>query len=325
MRRALPWVLLATSLGGGVAYYNDVELPAVGQASGWLESAPSDAADDARLMHTAEGTIKLGSFHVDELDVAKLNRAPVAEVLAAVARRFDVLALQGVRSESQDVLPRLMEWLNAEGGQYDYVIGPRVGRGWDQRQMAIVFDTGQVEIDRSAIYTVDDPDDLLEREPLVAAFRTRRVSEDAAFTFTLINADVSQEHAERELKALGDVYRAVKADGRGEDDVILTGTLWREQGRLSALEGLPSQRVVPADLMPSGTAERVVDHFVFQELATVEFSGGGGFVDLMAEFGLDEVAAANVSRHVPIWVEFSVYEGGRPERLVGLPSEDESR
>ena len=271
---------------------------------------------DESWLHTGGGRIKIGSYHVEELDVAKLNRAPVAEVLVGVAGRFDVLVLQGIRSESQEVLPRLMEWLNAGGRRYEYVLGPRVGRGWEQWQAAFVFDAQRVEADRSAVYTIEDPDDMLEREPLVAAFRTRRVAEEEAFTFTLVNVHLQAEAAEQEMRALSEVYRAVKADGRGEDDVILVGTMWRERGRLGELEATSGMRVVPADLSPNGAVESVVDHMMFQERATVEFTGGGGYVDVMGEFGLSEAEAASVSRHVPLWAEFSVYEGGSPRRMV---------
>ena len=43
-----------------------------------------------------------------------------------------------------------------------------------------MFDTASIEVDRSALYTVADPDDLLHREPLVGWFRVRGPPADQA-------------------------------------------------------------------------------------------------------------------------------------------------
>ena len=92
----------------------------------------------------------------------------------AAGGNFDLIAIQEVRSVAQDIMPHLIEMLNADGHQYDYAIGPRLGRTASKEQYAFVFDTQTIEIDRYQLYTVDDPDDLLHREPLVGWFRERR-------------------------------------------------------------------------------------------------------------------------------------------------------
>ena len=43
-------------------------------------------------------------------------------------------------------------------------------------QFAFIFDTQRVETDRFQLYTIDDPEDLVTREPLVAWFRVKGVA-----------------------------------------------------------------------------------------------------------------------------------------------------
>ena len=57
---------------------------------------------------------------------------------------------------------------------------------------------------------------------------------------------------------------------------------------------------------------RVADNILFDRRATVEFTGRSGVYDLMRECDLSMPAALEVSEHLPVWAEFSVYEGGQP-------------
>ncbi len=50
------------------------------------------------------------------------------EMLVRILRRFDVIALQGIQSNRDDIMPLLIERLNQSGRSYDYMVGPRVGR-----------------------------------------------------------------------------------------------------------------------------------------------------------------------------------------------------
>ena len=43
--------------------------------------------------------------------------------------------------------------------------------------------------------------------------------------------------------------------------------------------------------------------------------------DFMRGFNLTQDQAERVSDHLPIWAEFSVYEGGRPGPIAARPAE----
>ncbi|MFH1265684.1 MAG: hypothetical protein ABIK89_08135 [Planctomycetota bacterium] len=63
------------------------------------------------------------------------------------------------------------------------------------------------------------------------------------------------------------------------------------------------------------------DNLVFDARATGEFTGHSGVLDLMAEFGLTEEHALEVSDHFPVWAECSVLEAGVPEVTARRASE----
>ena len=136
-----------------------------------------------------------------------------------------MVAIQEIRAADQSLLPQFVEIVNSTGRRYEYALGPRLGRTSSKEQYAFLFDSDRIEIDRTAVYTVDDPDDLLHREPLVAPFRVRGPPAADAFTFTLIDIHTDPDEVRSELDALDDVIQAVRNDGRGEDDVILLGDL----------------------------------------------------------------------------------------------------
>src|SRR5262245_23550508 len=100
-------------------------------------------------------TIRIAAFNIQVFGEAKLNDQPTMEAIVAILQNFDLVAIEEVRSVGQDVLPRLVAMLNASGKfQYDYAIGPRLGRTTSKEQYAFVFDTATIEIDRNQLYTV---------------------------------------------------------------------------------------------------------------------------------------------------------------------------
>jgi endonuclease/exonuclease/phosphatase family metal-dependent hydrolase len=167
--------------------------------------------------------LRIVTFNIQVFGQAKLDQPEVMDVLVRTVRRFDVAAIQEVRSADQSVLPRFVEMINADGSQYAYVLGPRLGRTSSKEQYAFVFDTTRVAIDPHSILTVADPQDLLHREPLAARFQALGPLPGEAFSFTLVNIHTDPDETDQELDVLDDVFRIVQS--QGEDDVILLGDL----------------------------------------------------------------------------------------------------
>jgi endonuclease/exonuclease/phosphatase family metal-dependent hydrolase len=280
--------------------------PKTGQASNTID--PSNGAGN--------GGVRIATFNIQVFGEGKLENDRVMNVLVKVAQQFDVLAIQEVRAKSQDILPRFIEMINAQGRHYDYVIGPRLGRTTSKEQYAFIFDTQTIEIDPSSLYTVDDPDDRLHREPLTAGFRARGAEPTQAFTFTLVNIHTDPDEVADEVNALDDVFRAVRDDGRDEDDVILLGDLNADDTQLGELARIPYLAVAVSAKPTNTRGTAQYDNLLFDARATAEFTGRSGVLDLMKQFNLTLDEALAVSDHFPVWAEFSAYEGGQPGRLA---------
>ncbi len=259
-------------------------------------------------------SIRLATFNLQLFGKHKIENPFIVENLVKLLRQFDVIALQEIYSKQQDIVPILVERLNRTDRQYDYVIGPRVGRNDNKEQFAFVFNTQTVETDRTQLYTVDDPEDLIHREPLVAWFRCKQVPPSDAFTFSLVNLHLDADLEDKEIRVLPELLRSIQHDGREEDDVILLGDFGasdrqlqflRSTGLTFALEGVPTTI--------HGTA--MLDNIVMPIKATDEFNGRSGVIDFLRQFNLSIDEANQISDHLPAWAEFFANEGGQPGRV----------
>lgn len=264
-------------------------------------------------------TIKIASFNIQVFGTSKMKKPEVMDVLAKVIRRFDVVAVQEVRSKDQGVVPKFVEMINAEGAHYDYVIGPRLGRTSSKEQYVFIFDASRIEVDRSSVYTVPDTEDYLHREPLVTRFRVRGIPTEQAFTFSLVNIHTDPDETDLELDALDDAFVSVQRNGSGEDDVILLGDLNVDEYHLGELGRLPNVMHAIAGVKTNTRGTKSYDNILFDRRATLEFTGSWGVMDLAAEFGLTVDEALEVSDHLPVWAEFAVREGGAAGTVAARP------
>ncbi len=270
----------------------------------------------------SSNAIRIATFNIQVFGESKLEDQHAVAVLTDIVRRFDVVAVQEIRAQSADLIPRFLESVNAEGAHYHYVLGPRLGRSNSKEQYAYLYNRASVEVDPSSVYTVDDPDDLLHREPLVASFRVRGPRAEEAFTFTLVNVHVDPDEVSREVNVLDDAYRAVQRDGRGEDDVILLGDFnadVRHLGQLGEISQLTPVVTGKATTNTLRTAQ--LDNIVFTSHATTEFSGRAGIFDLVRDLNLTTAQASAVSDHCPVYAEFSIFEGGQAGQMAAREAE----
>ncbi len=268
-------------------------------------------------------TVRVASFNLEQFGITKASKPHVMDMLAQICRRFEVVACQEIRTTDQTLLPALVDTINHGSGlHFDYVVGPRVGRDENfKEQFAFIFNADRVDVDRSQFYTVDDPDNLINREPFVGWFRARGPAPDEAFTFTLVNVHTDETNADKEIALLPGLVRAVQTDGRQEDDVIVLGNLNASSRYLR--DNLDSTLTwVIASSVPTnieGTAQ--FDNIGFVKTFTDEFTGRGAALDFLREFNLSTAGAQEVSGHLPIWAEFSPFEGGTSGRVAEVPAE----
>lgn len=324
MRKLLKFVLLVAVLAVGGYFVRQYGLQGVKerlfppQAAQSNEATPVAGVPAQPPVPERLSSIRIATFNISPLDDHKLAKPFAAMRLAQILQQFDVVAIQDIQAPNQSTLVRLVEQVNTMGRHYDYVLPPHVGRDTVAQYSAFVFDRATVEVDRRTVYNVDDPTRQLRRRPLVASFRARGVDPSQAFTFTLINVHVSQEQVSTELDLLDDVYRAVRDDGRNEDDIILLGDLETDDRHLGQLGQVP-QLTCSVFLAPSTVQARLADNIVFNRHATVEFTGRSGVLDLMRQFNLGTREVVELAYHFPVWAEFSIYEGGQAGHVAAMP------
>jgi deoxyribonuclease-1-like protein len=322
VRRPRTLVVLAALIYGGIWFFQHFQLDGLDKIlvrPKTQATATSYGVEAASVPARAGGTIRVASFNIQVFGTSKLAKRDVMEVLAETVRKFDLVAIQEVRSTTDDILPRFVELINSTGRHYDYVIGPRKGRTNSKEQYAFIFDAQTIEVDRGSVYSVNDPDDLFQRPPLVASFRARGPPPNQAFTFTLIDMHTEPDEAEQECNSLAQVYRAVRNDGRGEDDIILLGDLNADEKKFGQLKQLPNIAWAIAGVPTNTRGTKTYDNIIFNRAATVEFTGRAGVFDIMREFNLTQAQALEVSDHFPIWAEFSAYEGGPQAQTAARP------
>lgn len=345
------WMIVTVISGGGVGGYLNPDLPLVGSIVKSLNlnpngagSAPSDIHAQQEISNTNGGLLTsahipathnatsgqiassqkpndrllIATFNIQVFGISKLAKKDVMAVIVDVIRKFDIVAIQEIRAKEDNILPTLIDMINADGNRYNFLIGPRLGRTVSTEQYAFVYDTNRIEFDPSSVRTIADPRDLLHREPMVARFRPRTNWPDRAFTFWLVNSHTDPDEVPAEVAALADVFQAIRSDPSGEDDVILLGDLNASESQLGKLGKIPGIRwVVQGGVMTNTRQNKAYDNIIFDGPSTSEYSGRWGVFNLEKTYQLTTEQALQVSDHYPVWAEFGIWEASGGSQLAG--------
>ena len=317
-------IVLAIVAGVGawyfVTHYGD-SLPGMAASLPDEETVQTAIPGSGTMPPLHDGTLRIAAFNLETYGPTKAARPLVTSTLSRIFTNFDIVAIQEVRSRDQSLMPALVDQINADGRAFDYVIGPRVGRSSTHKeQFVYLFDTTSVEVDRYQSYTVDDPQDLLNREPFVAWFRAKGPRPDESFTFSLVNVHTDPDEVRGENTVLDDVVRVVRNDGREEDDVIVIGDFNASVDQLEQFMPYSQLMWAVGDGLATNTrGTQQYDNLGFNRQFTDEFTGRGGVFDMLREFNMSIEQALSISDHMPVWAEFSRFEGGVPGRFAARP------
>ncbi len=265
-------------------------------------------------------TFRIATFNLGGLDENKLNSLRISDVLVRLLPRFELIALEGIRGKNQGVLIRLVEQINAASGrQYNFATCPTQHRDGIEHYSAFVFDRTALEVDRSMVHFVEDPLGRFRHKPLVGAFRVRGLDPALAFTFILVAVDTNPEKPEAELDLLAEVIRAVRKKMPDEDDIIMLGDFQTDENHLGGLSGILGITAAISGTPTTTRGTQLADNILFDRRATIEFTGRAEVVDLIREFDLTMQQAQEISEHLPVWAEFSSYEGGQKGYVPPAP------
>ena len=254
--------------------------------------------------------IRVASFKLSGTTSEQPDQALALGVVANICLKHDVIAFQEVDGHKPGWLDELTSEISRQsGGQAlfrhasDHV---RVAR--NDPRFAFVYNSATLELEVQQAYTVADPDNVLLREPLVGWFRTRLVHPNEAFTFTLANLQLDPEHPGNEIALLGNLYDAIRRDGRGEDDVIFVGDFKSGDRALNKTRQRYGMTWVVSDQATNTMQDAQFDNIVFNQIATLEFTGNGGVIDFLKAYNLGFRDAMSISDQMPVWAEFSASE-----------------
>jgi deoxyribonuclease-1-like protein len=330
MAKKLFIVLTIAAFIGGVFFVlnYDVQRQSVNGKTCWSivpKGIAPVAAPQAGFLGQGPATLRIASFQLGRLDDAKLADHQAGDVLVRLLSQFDVIALQGVRGKNQGVLIRLVDQLNAAGGRsYDFAVCPTQQRDLLEHYSAFVFDQKRVNVDRTTVRFVEDPLGRFRFKPLMGLFQAVGPSPAEAFTFALVNAEIAPDNAAAELNVLAEAYRAVRdklkgPNGMPEDDIILLGDLETDDRHLGPLGNLLGVTPLISGVPSTVRGANLLDNILLDRHATREFTGRAEVIDMMRAFDLTMPGAQLISEHLPIWAEFSIYEGGQAGHTAPPP------
>ncbi len=308
------YLLLLLAVGGGIWYFfqnyrisglDAVRVLPKSESAATVPAMRAGAAADgpAPAARPQGPSFKIASLVADRLDRQTLLDPAVSEALKRLVSEHPLVALHQIPDSTVGALAETVETWNATAANFDFVAGPVTGPGDNPRQSAIVYDRTRIELARTEIYALADPDGLLTFDPLVVGFRVRGPAENEAFTGTVVLLSIDAQRAHEELSTLPQVFKAVERDGREEDDVLVVGPLLVDGTEALARNHMP---LVAAAVKSAGASHNLF----YNTRDTVEFIGRAEELNLVVGLGLDERQIDRLTGFPAIAAEFRTTEGG---------------
>ena len=231
----------------------------------------------------------------------------VTEIVVAIIRHFDIIALQEIRGPKDHILNAFVRVLNdGHDGPYAFVSGEPVGSSGHLEQYGFIYDRTRVSWAAGEVETY--PLEGFVRPPLLARFTTF-----AGFDFVLATVHIKPDDARAEIDELVYVMKYGRDRFPSQEDVIVLGdfnadcSYFNESTDTSPARG-PDYNWAIGDELDTNVAssECTYDRIIFSHTVTDEdYTGNHGVFRFDAVLGLDASTTQDVSDHYPVWVEFS--------------------
>ncbi len=262
-------------------------------------------AENGNDIVEAGATIKIAAFNIQIFGPATCDDANVMDILARIAREFDVLFVQEIRNKQEDISTCYLAEINGlDGPVYKFVESTNLGA--NQEAYAYFYNTEAVELIPDSEYVWDDADDVFDREPYIASFRSGN------FDFTLVGIHVKPEKGTTaaEIGALAQVYASILAGNPGERDVIILGDFnadgsYFDEDGASALKTSKFTWAITNDMDTMVKTDWTYDRIVMTDAtAEHEFDSAAVFY-FDSVFGIvDQELIEDVSDHFPVYAIF---------------------
>jgi len=258
------------------------------------------------IPHDTE-TLSIASFNIQVFGKTKAGNPETMAILADIISQFDIVAIQEIRDKSGTAMQSLESAVDAKGVDYEYIIGPRLGRTTSKEQYAYIYRTASVEpIGEPCTYP--DDKDLFHREPFIAGFK----SKSGNFDFILISIHTDPDEARTEIPSLDKAVTWAQANYSGEKDFIILGdlnsdcTYYQEGDTTDPL--LSTNYAWLIDDSQDTTVSKTdctYDRIIITRDATSEdWTGKSGVYRFDTIHSLTYEQAKKVSDHYPVWAIF---------------------
>jgi len=248
--------------------------------------------------------VKIASFNIQVFGRSKISDTKIMDMLAKIIKRYDIVAIQEIRSAKGYVIPSLLSHINKGDLKYDYVISKRLGRTESKEQYAFVYNTKTVSLIPGSAYVVDDAEDVFEREPFVAYFKSGN------FDFKIVDIHIKPEDVEAELTHLAVVINDIYKNS-SEKDIIVLGDMnadgsYFNEAKLSTIFQTWVQMIDNFQDTTVAVSANTYDRMMTRkETANEEYDGISGVFGWDVEYGVtDADFVKRVSDHYPVYAEF---------------------
>lgn len=271
---------------------------------------------------STKAELLVASFNLKSYGDAKAANAAIVQTIARIITRYDIVAVQEIRDADGSAVRDLANAVVAVNAAYRIVLGERLGRSRYKEQYAIFYDSSRLLLD-GAPYTYDDDndgnganaiddtglDDLFEREPLFAHFKTT----DGGFDFTVGDIHVKPSDAAVEIARLP-MAISDAAGHYDEADVLVCGDFNADGSYYD--ENAVASVFPPSDFLwlignevdtTVASSNNTYDRIVGTATMAEDSAGRGGAFRFDEELDLASLGlrAADISDHYPVWAAFS--------------------
>lgn len=252
--------------------------------------------------------IKIAAFNIQIFGKTKRQKDYVMDILTSIVREFDIVLIQEIRDSTEETAPYFLLKINEmEGAKYKFVRSERLGRTTSKEAYAYFYNSETVEFIEDSDYVYDDVDDVFEREPYIASFKSDN------FDFTLVGIHTKPDDAYSEINNLTYVVYSVLSKNSNEKDVIILGDFnadgryFDEDDFTNLFKASEFYWVITNDMDTMTTTDNTYDRIVLMN-ATYSYeyirdSVGVFYFDIEYEMG-NSALIQEISDHYPIYAEY---------------------
>jgi len=229
------------------------------------------------------------------------------EILADIISQFDIVAIQEIRDKTGKAIKDLEVAVDALGENYDFIIGPRLGRTNSKEQYAYFYRVSTIRAGESYTYT-ETGSDVIHREPFIAQFS----SKNGTFDFILITSHVDPDDVVPELAVFPSIVADAKNHFGGETEIMILGDLNADCGYFDEDQQIELREPDKYKwLISNGMDTNVAgsscayDRIIVTSAMNAKFTGEAGVLRFDKIYELD-CEPKKVSDHYPVYGIFRV-------------------